>query len=451
MIIIHHSQSKVQSTIKVFLALILAATLLFGPTQLVFADDGDLDPTFGTGGFVSHNIGDSIDEGMTVAIQSDGKIVAAGYSYMYEGNDSVFLVTRYNSNGSLDSTFDNDGIVTTSFSSIGHDQASDMVIQSDGKILVAGASYGDNNYDFGLVRYNSDGSLDSGFGINGVVVTDYEEEDNEPKAIVVQNDGKIIVVGRTQNSVSEKKFLLVRYTDNGNLDPTFEGDGIVLTSIGSGSEWINDMALQNNGKIIVAGASYNGTDYDFVVARYDTDGTLDTTFGIGGVVTIDFNNEDDQVNDVAIQSNGNILLIGTSGNEGANEMAVVRLNSGGSLDTTFNHTGIVTQPYGYHSYGKSVLILETGQIIAAGFTIIDTDYDLMLVRYNSDGSLDTAFNLSGVVITDLVGDDYCQDITLQSDGKLVLTGSTNNHGDIFVARYMFSDSFTSFIPILLTN
>ena len=183
-----------------FIALILAATLLFGSTQLVFADDGDLDPTFGTNGYVSHNIGDSIDEGMTVAIQSDGKIVAAGYSYMYEGNDSVFLVTRYNSNGSLDSTFDNDGIVTTSFSSIGYDQTSDMVIQSDGKILVAGASHGEYNYDFGLVRYNSDGSLDSGFGVNGIVVTDYGKENNIPNAIVLQNDGKIIVAGGTRSS-----------------------------------------------------------------------------------------------------------------------------------------------------------------------------------------------------------------------------------------------------------
>ena len=252
-------------------------------------------------------------------------------------------------------------------------------------------------------------------------------------------------------AVGEMKFLLVRYTENGNLDPTFGDDGIVFTSIGSGNDWINDIALQNDGKFLVAGASDNGSENDFVVARYGTDGTLDTTFGIDGVVTIDFNNDDDQVKDIAIQSNGKILLIGAIKNAGFNEMAVVRLNSGGSLDTTFNHTGIVTQPYGYHSYGKSVLTLETGQIIAAGSTIIDTDYDLMLVRYNSDGSLDTAFNLSGVVITDLIGNDYCQDITLQSDGKLVLTGSTNNHGDIFVARYMFSDSFTSFIPILLTN
>ena len=446
-----NTKSQAYSTLKTLLAVFLAVGLLFGSTQLVFADDGDLDPTFGTNGYVSHNIGDSIDEGMTVAIQSDGKIVAAGYSYMYEGNDSVFLVTRYNSNGSLDSTFDNDGIVTTSFSSIGYDQTSDMVIQSDGKILVAGASHGEYNYDFGLVRYNSDGSLDSGFGVNGIVVTDYGKENNIPNAIVLQNDGKIIVAGGTRSSVGEMKFLLVRYTENGNLDPTFGDDGIVFTSIGSGNDWINDIALQNDGKFLVAGASDNGSENDFVVARYGTDGTLDTTFGIDGVVTIDFNNDDDQVKDIAIQSNGKILLIGAIKNAGFNEMAVVRLNSGGSLDTTFNHTGIVTQPYGYHSYGKSVLILETGQIIAAGSTIIDTDYDLMLVRYNSDGSLDTAFNLSGVVITDLIGDDYCQDITLQSDGKLVLTGSTNNHGDIFVARYEFSDSFTSFIPILLTN
>ena len=227
-----------------------------------------------------------------VAIQSDGKIVAAG-----ESTDN-FAVVRYTTAGVLDTTFSTDGKVTTAIGSR-EDAAYAVAVQSDGKIVAAGkgdsgTAQEDPNADFAVVRYTTAGALDNGFSTDGKVITDIGTNSvDEARAVAIQSDGKIVVAGSSGGD-----FAVVRYTTAGALDTTFSTDGKVTTDIGTNSvDWATAVAIQSDGKIVVAG--YVGDIEDggeFAVVRYNTDGSLDTTFGGDGKVTTGFTTRLDQSN-----------------------------------------------------------------------------------------------------------------------------------------------------------
>ena len=168
--------------------------------------------------------------------------------------------------GDLDTTFSGDGILTTAIGA-GNDAASSVVLQSDGKIVVAGYSYNGSNYDIAVVRYNTDGSLDTSFGTGGKVTTAIGLGEDLALSVVVQSDGKIVVAGYSHNG-SNYDIAVVRYTDTGSLDTTFSGDGILTTTIGSRDDYAESVVVQSDGKIVVAGYSYNGSNNDFAVVRY---------------------------------------------------------------------------------------------------------------------------------------------------------------------------------------
>ena len=196
-------------------------------------------------------------------LQSDGKIVVAGVSF---GSFEVFAVVRYTSTGSEDATFSGDGKVTTAIGS-SQDQARSVVLQSDGKIVAAGLSDNGSNYDFAVVRYNTDGSLDTTFSDDGKLITAVGLGTDFANSVVLQSDGKIVAAGYSYN-VSSEDFTVVRYNNDGSLDTTFSGDGIVTTAVGAGSDFGYSVAMQSDGKIVTAGYSYSGTKYDFAVVRY---------------------------------------------------------------------------------------------------------------------------------------------------------------------------------------
>jgi uncharacterized delta-60 repeat protein len=197
-------------------------------------------------------------------VQSDGKIVAAGYSY--NGSNFDFAVVRYNTNGSLDTTFDTDGKVTTAIGS-GTDAAYSVVLQSDGKIVVAGNSRIGSNDDFAVVRYNTNGSLDTTFDTDGKVTTAIGSGTDEARSVVVQSDGKIVAAGYSDNGPNFD-FAVVRYNTNGSLDTTFDTDGKVTTAVGLGDDEAYSVVLQSDGKIVAAGYSDNGPNFDFAVVSY---------------------------------------------------------------------------------------------------------------------------------------------------------------------------------------
>ena len=275
-------------------------------TVFLYSQPGALDVTFGTNGTVISDLGSDSENAHAVTIQPDGKIVVAG-EHRIETYDAI-LVARYNTNGILDPSFSVDGIVTTLAGSA-NCQASSVAIQQDEKILIAGYSHNGFSSEFVVVRYNSDGTLDHSFGASGIATIDIGNATDIGTSMIIQPDGKIVVAGISDNGTNYD-FAVVRYNSDGSVDNTFSVDGIVTTAIGSSYDRATSVALQQDGKIVAGGHSYNGTDLDFAVVRYNTDGTLDNTFGDNGIVTTDFGGLYEECYALTIQSDDKILLAG---------------------------------------------------------------------------------------------------------------------------------------------
>jgi uncharacterized delta-60 repeat protein len=237
-------------------ALVFISALL--GTSLLHAAPGDLDLGFGGGtGIVTTAIGAANDYAQSVIQQADGKLVVAGYSS--NGSNWDFALVRYNADGSLDTSFDGDGKVTTDFGA-STDAGNSVIQQADGKLVVAGYSDNGGNYDFALVRYNADGSLDASFDGDGIVTTAIGAANDYAQSVIQQADGKLVVAGRSHNG-SNWDFTLVRYNADGSLDASFDGDGIVTTAIGAANDYAQSVIQQADGKLVVAGTSSNGSNW----------------------------------------------------------------------------------------------------------------------------------------------------------------------------------------------
>jgi uncharacterized delta-60 repeat protein len=413
------------------------------------ATRGRLDPSFKYKGNVvlTDFSGNSFEAAFALAIQSDGKIVAAGVSSLTANPD--FAVARYEPNGRLDRRFGAGGKVVTDFSGTGStDVASAFAIDSDGKIVVAGYSYasGRADADFALARYNQDGTLDGTFNFTGKVLTDVSGagSTDSVSGVAIDSNGRIVVAGISNATGTSYDFALARYNVDGTLDTTFNGTGKVLTDFSqSGSaDFAAAVVLQTDGKIVVAGLSdARGLGYDFALARYKTDGTLDGTFnGIGRVLT-DFSGTGgvDAVTAVAIDSNDKIVAAGYSSASGTFDVALARYNHDGSLDVTFNETGKVLADLGSQDQANGVAIQADGKIVAAGqSTASDGRADFAVSRYNVDGTLDVTFNSTGAVVTDVGGFDVAYAVAIQPDGKILTSGYSDVSGtsDFAIARYL---------------
>jgi uncharacterized delta-60 repeat protein len=277
--------------------------------------NGTLDPRFGGDGKVTTDFGDRSAFALAVAIQADGKIVAAGTSFRCGGDDAVFALARYRRSGRLDRTFGNDGKVTTEIGSPCEEDThiSALAIQPDGKIVVAGSGHPDgagSGSTFVVARYDSEGALDPTFGENGVVTTAFSDE-SAAHDVALQTDGGIVAGGWSSipGSFIPGRFSLARYDTGGSLDPSFGGDGMVNTRFPGGRAIANAVALHADGAIVAAG----GTSGSFALARYSKDGQLDSTFGADGMVTTRFAAGGSTAEDVAIAQNQKIVAAGSAG------------------------------------------------------------------------------------------------------------------------------------------
>ena len=355
-----------------------------------YNSDGTLDTSFSGDGKLTTNILTSDDYGYSVTVQADGKILVAGASH--NGSDWDIALVRYNSDGSLDPSFSGDGKLTTAIGT-SHEVGYSVTVQADGKILVAGQSWNASDVDFALVRYNSDGTLDTSFSGDGKLTTAIGASDDYGYSVTVQADGKILVAGQSSND-----FALVRYNSDGSLDPSFSGDGKLTTAIGAGNDFGYSVTVQADGKILVAGASHNGSNYDFALVRYNSDGTLDPSFSGDGKLTTVIGASDDYGWSVTVQADGKILVAGYSANGSNNDFALVRYNSDGTLDPSFSGDGKLTTAIGAgHDEGYSVTVQADGKILVAGYSSNGSNDDFALVRYNSDGTLDTSFDFANTL------------------------------------------------------
>lgn len=326
-----------------------------------------------------------------------------------------------------------------------------MALQSDAKIVIVSSCKIGATWDLCLLRYFANGVIDTAFGVNGAVTTDLQGADDFAAGIAIQPDGKIVVAATCENTLTittRRDFCVARYTTTGALDSTFSGTGIVRTSFSNFDDVATSVTLQYDGKIVVAGycannaGMFNSTNtfgIEMCVARYTDSGDLDTSFdgdgklrtSIGGTSASFVRNK---ANAVAIASDGKIVLtgsryVGTASGFTDTDLLLVRLLPDGALDTTFSSDGIVTRAWTSWIYGSAVTIQPDGRILIAGYRIggCGAPTECMIaLRYNESGSQDTTFGVSGVVGVDVsaVGTAaYTHSITLQNDGKIVLAGN----------------------------
>jgi uncharacterized delta-60 repeat protein len=419
--------------------------------------DGSLDNNFGVNGKQTTDILNYADYAFAIAIQSDYKIVVAGQASDNLSNNDDFAIARYDTYGNLDPSFDGDGKQTTDFTNGGYDRALSLAIQTDGKIIAAGqvGNNATNNFDFGLARYTPGGALDASFGTGGKQITDFFGGQDYALGLAIQSDGKIVAIGEAYNTNRNTDFALVRYNTNGTLDNRFDRDGKLTGYYAAGLGYFTAMAIQSDGKIIVAGAAYNANyNGDFALARFNTDGTLDKTFNRTGKQTTDFSGNDDYVRAIVIQPDGKIVAAGVTSMPKPSDpesyladFALARYNSNGSIDNKFNRNGKQTTDFfGEIDEAYSIAIQSDGKIVVGGHALNTNGnrFDFGLARYNSNGSLDGTFGTGGKQTTDFTGyDDNAYALAIQSDGKIVVAGMAYNYNsyyDFALARYTTNGS-----------
>jgi uncharacterized delta-60 repeat protein len=426
----------------VTLALFITTSLLLKSNS--YAQDGSLDLSFGTNGKVITNIGSLYDEITAIAVQSDGKIVVAGYSYPISYPD--FAIARYLSNGTLDNSFGTNGIVTTSVCSL-HDYGNSMAIQSDGKIIIAGTTQ-DSIKGYSVVavaRYNSNGTLDINFGNNGIVTTSVGSFNDYGNALALQSNGDITVAGTTEiNNNGSKQMFAIRYHSSGIPDLAFNYDGIALTNFEDSLASCSTILIQNDNKIVLAGNSVNNGNPNFAIARFNIDGSPDNTFNTDGKDTISISATINYCNSIALQSNGKIVMAGYSHNGFTTDFTLVRYKTNGIIDSTFGANGIVTNAIGNSANEiNSIVIQSDDKILAAGYSKNDNSYDFALARYTINGSIDITFDTDGKLTTDFSSHiDFGRAIALQSDGKIIVAGNSKYNGDADFALARYNNTIT---------
>jgi uncharacterized delta-60 repeat protein len=404
------------------------------------AADGDLDPTFGVGGIVTTDFGTTFDVAEEVAVQPDGKIVVAGARFTSSGD---FAVARYNPDGSLDATFGLGGTVYTDLNGGSSDTGRAMALQPDGKIVLAGQSVtavSPSDEDFALVRYNSDGSLDTTFGTGGIVLTDFGAQFFEGAfSVAIDSAGRIVAAGGSFTFATQRDFAVARYNPDGSLDTTFDGDGRVTTPISlTNFDVAADVAIQADDRIVVVGFANS----DVALARYATNGALDTTFGGTGAITTNFGGLFADATAVVIQPDGKVLAVGSTTSTTTTDFALVRYNADGSPDASFGTGGHVTTDFTATDVLTDVALQADGRIVVTGrtFDSVNGD-DFALARYEANGTVDPTFGVAGIVRTDIAtSSDEARGIAIQADGKILVAGPTAfgpaiGSGDFAVVRY----------------
>ena len=404
------------------------------------ATAGGLDRDFGDGGMLTVDL-ERWGFALAVAIQPDGKIIAAGDTEAEHGGDIV--VVRCLADGRLDPTFGGGGKVETDLGEGGDsdDHARAVAIQPDGKIVVVGFSdTGDvvRGSEIAVVRYASDGLLDEGFGAGGRLLTGLGDGVHDAgQAVAIQPDGGILVAGHTSGDgrgFDEHDFVLVRYAPDGSLDPDFGSGGTVRTDFGGSDDLAFDLALQADGKIVVSGTSGAGSPTEAMartvaMARYDADGTLDREFGVEGKVTTALDGSDEGVG-MAIQADGGIVLVTGTGED----VLLARFSRSGMPDGAFGTGGHVTSDFGGFDFASSVAIQPDGRIIVAAAG----RGDFILARYSPDGRIDPGFG-AGELPTDFGVPYWSKAVALQPDGMIIVAGEQETRAnplpDLCIARF----------------
>ncbi len=399
-----------------------------------------LDPSFGTGGKVVTDIDPASSEYVVkTLLQPDGKIIVVGYTSDFFTTLTPFFpiptMARYNSNGTLDTTFAGQGF--TKYSVLSYSTISDAMLLPDGKILAVGtlnATYPTGVRDYLLARFNSDGSLDSTFDGDGYTSISFSSNWDSAVGVGVQSDGRIIVGGQSTPQVGGPPpvSVILRYNTDGSRDLTFGTDD-------NGLEILYDMvpssiAIQPDDKIIVAGANP-------LVTRLNSNGSTDTGFGTNGIATLQMY----RINNLRLQPDGKVLLIGDSASSAPSDLVLSRLTSNGTVDFGFGTSGRVVTSFYFDQFerGLAVAVHSDGTIVASGvgYTPLPAERsNFAVVRYSPNGLVlgKTTLDFSSRF-------DIANSTLIQPDGKIVVAGYSYGSlsgfgwpldGNIAVARFV---------------
>jgi uncharacterized delta-60 repeat protein len=473
---------------------VVGATTSFGSDFIAvrFTTDGKLDKTFGNKGVTITDAGSETDALASVAIQSNGKIVAGGQTS--RNGTSQFALIRYTEDGAVDSSYGSQGLVITNFGNACN--INSIALTTDNKVVAVGDYNNGSTSDFAIARYLKTGALDITFNGSGEVTSNFGNSDNAI-SVAIDTTGKIVVGGYYTDPSNNSHFEIARYTTNGSLDPSFNGSGVTGTNFGSNQEILAGMALQSNGEITAGGYIWqNNYVPDLALARFTVNGSLDSSFGINGqALDVMGSNDYNYMNCLTIAANGQILSGGESYYNNEAPFTLSRFNPTGSLDSSFGSDGNLFGYYPGDGIGYSGAMLQSdGKIVVNGTTsssiasiqnflarfkqdgspdlsygnngmantngynaVMQTDqkvvesnyyYDsaggvetgtgIMMSRYKSDGSPDLTYGTNGIVLSDFFGGIESYGPTaIQRDNKVVVAGYINNNvgSDVLLARY----------------
>lgn len=427
--------------------LLLSIAMTLSAAGVALAVPVGLDPTFGSGNPVLTPIGTPIGSAdaraASVARLGDGKLVAAGYAR--DGRNNKFAVAKYNADGSLDTAFGTGGTVLTpiGLGDGSDDEGKALAVQGDGKLVVAGYA-ASGIQEFALARYNANGSLDTTFHPNGTLLTGFpgtvvtllgNASICRALSLVVQPDGKLVAGGYARVGATAK-FALVRYNPDASLDTTFGAGGKVLTAVGNGTfAAIKSLALQPDGKLVAAGLAADGSGHArFALARYNANGTLDTSFGSGGTVLTAVGSGDAELNSMIVDGLGRLVVAGSALDGQSTAFALVRYQAGGSLDAGFGSSGIVLTPVGEDNAAEALSLTTRGrQLVAAGVASDDGAAKFALARYRANGALDLTFNSTGTVLTQVGDGSFAAATSVVQDGQrpVVAGYARDGGGNVF--------------------
>jgi len=404
---------------------VLILAVIFVPVFGASAADGDLDPDWGAGGITLYGPSSTWNLGLGAALQCDGKVVATGHINGY-AEGSELAVVRFTSDGSLDTTFASNGLFSLDFG-LGRDAGHDVAIQADGKIIVVGKITltdvpGSNGSNFIVLRLTKNGSLDPTFSADGYHHFQFGDHSNG-RAVAIQDDGRIVAAGQTH---SDTAMAVARLTAAGELDPTFDTDGMVMVDFTLGNDEAWDVAIQDDGRILVVGTASVAAGAVAAVVRLLSDGSLDSTFGLGsgGAAALDFGFYSEG-RGIALQDDDRIVVAGLTDEQ--TSVAVGRLTTDGLLDPSFGGDGMVIRDFGGdRDEGWGVAVQLDQRIVVSGFVDPGGVDQAALMRFTPTGEVDADFGIGGATLLSCCSPANLSAVVVQPhDGKIVAAGTAD--------------------------
>ncbi len=363
-----------------------------------------------------------------IALQGDKVIIAGGAidnSGSFTQGDAILM--RFTTTGAVDSSFGNAGIAITNAPSntgISIDEAKSITIDEANRIIMVGKTYDYQKYRFLIARYNPNGSPDNRFSYKGIKVADVGTEDDEAVDVAVYSNKRIVVLGKTYINNENFEVALTALKNNGSFDSSFGNNGIVVSNINAQADVANKLIIQHDNKIVCAGNSGNSV----LVLRYKYNGNADTSFGVYGKMIINISSSNCQANSIVLQPDGNMVIGGYAALDSVNHFFVMRLLTNGIPDNSFGNNGVFyNSVYNANDAGYAMSILPGGKILQAGQVGLNASTLFGLVQYTADGLLDNGFNAKGYKTLGIGSsrDVAFKMLRLPWDNSLLLCGTAN--------------------------